>query len=95
MARASEATLKQLHSLLVELRKIPELTETKTGIFYVKRVPMLHFHETDQGIVADLKCVAPAVSGFDRLDAGSEGARKTLLAEAAKRCRVLQLKRYS
>lgn len=89
MARASEQTLQQLQPLLVELRKIPDLTETKPGIFYVKRLPMLHFHETEGGIIADLKCVLPRPGGFDRFDANSEGARRKLLAEARLRCRQL------
>ena len=90
MARVSEETLLSLRPLLVELRKVPGLTETKPGTFYVKRLPMLHFHGTPEGIVADLKCVSPAVGGFDRFDAHSEAGRKKLLAETQRRCRQLQ-----
>ena len=91
MARASGETLQQLQSLLNELRKIPDLTETKPGIFYVKRLPMLHFHETESGIAADLKCVLPRPGGFDRFDIDGNDARRRLLAETRLRC--LQLKK--
>ena len=92
MARASAVTLLQLQPLLIELRKIPDLTETKPGIFYVKRLPMLHFHETESGIVADLKCVVPQPGGFTRFEIDSEGARRKLLGEARLRCAKLQKK---
>ena len=92
MARASAETLQVLLPLLVELRKIPNLIETKPGIFYIKRLPMLHFHETDDGIVADLKCVAPRPGGFDRFDVNSGSERRKLLAETQLRCLQLQKK---
>ncbi len=81
--------MRQLRSLLTELRKIPDLTETKPGIFYVKRLPMLHFHETAEGIVADLKCVFPVPGEFDRFDANSEREKSKLLAETRLRCMQL------
>ena len=79
--------------LLNELRKIPGLTETKPGIFYVKRLPMLHFHQTDEGIVADLKAVVPRSAGFDRFAVDKPAARHTLLRETAARCQWLQEKK--
>lgn len=90
MSRVNPETLLLLRPLLVELRKIPGLTETKPGTFYVKRLPMLHFHQSPEGVVADLKCVTPAVGGFDRFDAHNETGRKKLLAETQRRCRHLQ-----
>ncbi len=90
MARASEEILQQLQSLLVELRIIPDPIETKPGIFYVRRLPMLHFYETDDGIVADLKCTAPRPGGFDRYDANSDSARRKLPAETRLRCEQLR-----
>ena len=92
MARASAETLLQLQPLLIELRKIPDLIETKPGIFYVKRLPMLHFHETENGIVADLKCLVPRLGGFDRFEVDGVAARRRLLAETRLRCGQLQKK---
>jgi hypothetical protein len=89
MARASDATLRELSGLLAQLRKIPDLTEAKPGIFYVKRLPMLHFHETDGGIFADLKCVLPAPCGFDRFELNNEVAKSKVVAETILRCKQL------
>ena len=93
MARAGADALVQLASLLVELREIPDLNEIKPGIFYVRRLPMLHFHEDETGIVADLKCVTPVPAGFDRFPANSASERRTLLKETVARCGQLRQKR--
>jgi len=90
MSRAGPDTLLQLQPLLAALRKIPGLTETKPGIFYIKRLPMLHFHQTDAGVVADLKRVLPVPGGFDRFAAATAPAQRKLIAETALRCRQLQ-----
>ena len=90
MARANEETLQRLQPLLAGLRAIPGLAEIKPGIFYIKRLPMLHFHETGDGIVADLKCVEPSTGGFDRFAVGNVADEKKLLAETSRRCRKLQ-----
>lgn len=78
MARASAATLKKLERLIESVRALPTLTERSAGIFYFKREPMLHFHDTDGGIVAHLKAAA---GGFDEFAVDTTAERATMLAE--------------
>ena len=89
MARINADTLVRLTPLCERLRGVPGLMEIKPGIFYVKRIPMLHFHERDSDIVADLKCVSPKVAGFDRFAICTARDRQVLVAETAARCRFL------
>ena len=89
MARLSPEALATLQPLLVALRTVADLTETSPAIFYFRRIPMLHFHNTAQGLVADLKCVVPTLSGFDRMNISTEAAQKKLVKEAASRCAIL------
>lgn len=83
MARASAATLEKLAKLLESIRAQPMLTERSAGIFYLKREPMLHFHDTDGRIVAHLKATA---GGFDEFAVDTASGRATLLAELKQRC---------
>ena len=89
MARINADTLTCLATLCEKLRVIPGLVETKPGIFYVKRIPMLHFHETDSGVVAGLKCVTPNVAGFDRFTIDTAHEKQALVTETTARCRFL------
>ena len=36
----------EVEDILEGLRRLPELTEVKPAVFYVKRTPFLHFHES-------------------------------------------------
>ena len=36
----------EVEDILEGLRQLPELTEVKPAVFYVKRTPFLHFHES-------------------------------------------------
>jgi len=87
MARIDPQALATLTDMLDQLRAIPGLSEIKPGIFYLKRIPMLHFHLTDEGIVADLKRVLPRAGGFDRYPLRGKRGRQSLLTDAANRCR--------
>ncbi len=91
MPRIGPDAFRQLDGLLKLLREIDGLTETRPGIFYLKRIPMLHFHETENGLVADLKRMPPA-DGFDRLPADTASAQQKLLAQTIDRCRKRQTK---
>ena len=58
---------------------------------------MLHFHElaqdtSDAPIVADLKCVVPVPSGFDRIAIATAADRKQLVKEVSARCEILLAK---
>jgi hypothetical protein len=57
MARAKKATLQQLEPWLDEVRAlgIDGLVEKANGAFYRKRVGILHFHEDEAGVYADVK----------------------------------------
>jgi hypothetical protein len=57
MARAKKATLQRLDPWLDEVRGlgIEGLVEKANGAFYRKRVGILHFHEDDDGVYADVK----------------------------------------
>jgi hypothetical protein len=55
MAHASPTSLDRLEPLLARIRALGVATETKRGIFYRGRTSFLHFHETEGGLVADLK----------------------------------------
>ena len=89
MARLSIRLQEHLKPLLDELRNVPGLTKVKPAIFYSRRIPMLHFHETPEGVVAELKCVVPVLSGFDRLKTGTVTDRRRLVKEVAARCSLL------
>jgi hypothetical protein len=56
-ARAKKTTLQALDSWLDEVRKlgIEGLVEKKNGAFYQRRVGLLHFHEDEDGVYADVK----------------------------------------
>ena len=57
MGRAKKATLQQLDPWLDEVRAlgIDGLVEKANGAFYRRRVGILHFHEDDDGVYADVK----------------------------------------
>ena len=89
MSRLSTSVLENLQPLLDELQNVPGLVQIKPAIFYSRRIPMLHFHETSDGVVADLKCVTPVPSGFDRMKITSATDRRKLIKEVAARCAAL------
>jgi hypothetical protein len=55
MRHAGPETFEELDGLLVELRKLPGLTERKTGIFYRRSRAFLHFHSDPTGPYADVR----------------------------------------
>jgi hypothetical protein len=55
MKHAGTSTLVLLEALLMKLRGLPSLKEKRPGIFYVKSMPYLHFHEDPAGIFADVR----------------------------------------
>ena len=94
MSRVSSSTLTHLQPLLDELDLVPGLVQVKPAIFYCRRLPMLHFHEAEQGggdvcIVADVKCVLPVPSGFDRMTIVTAADKKRLIKAVTARCEIL------
>lgn len=55
MGHAKPDELKDLQTVLSEVRKLPNIKETAKNVFYVKRVPFLHFHTKDGRRWADCK----------------------------------------
>ena len=52
MARVSTD---EVRDILDGLRRLPELNEVKPAVFYVKRKPFLHFHESATSRAADVR----------------------------------------
>lgn len=52
--RASEATLSAISPLINDLRNIDALAEKKTGVFYLNGKELLHFHQIESDVVADV-----------------------------------------
>ena len=57
MGRAKKATLQRLDPWLEDVRNlgIDGLVEKANGAFYQRRNGILHFHEDDEGVSADVK----------------------------------------
>jgi hypothetical protein len=55
MKHAGEAALAGIEPLLVELRRLEGIRERKPGVFYMKSVAFIHFHEDPAGIFADFR----------------------------------------
>ena len=57
MGRATKSTLESLAPFLDDVRAIgiDGLVEKANGAFYVRRTPVLHFHEDQDGVHADVK----------------------------------------
>jgi hypothetical protein len=93
MGRATPGSLALLSELMEGLRGIPMLTEKSPGIFYVKRLPMLHFHRDGEETYAHLKCVEPKLAGFDRYPVDTKTEQRRLIAETARRCDLVNGKK--
>jgi hypothetical protein len=55
MGHASHEDLLDLEDVFCELRKLPGIAERSHGVFYLKRIPFLHFHTKDGERWADAK----------------------------------------
>jgi hypothetical protein len=94
MPRLSSSTLARLMPLLDGLDQVPGLIQVKPAIFYYRRLHMLHFHEAPrdenvESLVADLKCVVPEPSGFDRMTIAGAADKQRLIKEVTVRCESL------
>ena len=75
MKHATPETLDTIGPLLEGIRKIGLLRERQRGIFYLKSVAYLHFHEDPAGLFADVKLGG----AWKRMDVTSAGARRKLV----------------
>ncbi|MBI4304715.1 MAG: hypothetical protein HY678_00195 [Chloroflexi bacterium] len=48
--------LADLAEILDQIRRLPQVSEVKPGIFYMRRVAFLHFHLTNGHRSADVRC---------------------------------------
>jgi hypothetical protein len=55
VGHARPEDLLDLEDVLCEIRNFPGISERSHGIFYLKRVPFLHFHTKDSSRWADVK----------------------------------------
>jgi hypothetical protein len=55
MGHARHEDLLDLEDVLREIRKLPGISERSHGVFYLKRLPFLHFHTKDGNRWADVK----------------------------------------
>jgi len=76
LSRAGIRTLDQLEAVLRELRSFATLVERSPGAFDSGRGHFLHFHDTSDGIVADLFLA----SGRVRVPANTDTEQAELLA---------------
>jgi hypothetical protein len=73
---ATPATLDTIEPLLAGIRKVGALRERRRGIFYLKSIAYLHFHEDPAGLFADVKLGG----AWKRLDVTKGDAKRALLA---------------
>jgi hypothetical protein len=71
--------LDQLDGLLDELRRFPQLTERKRGVFVRGSRAFLHFHEDPSGLYADVRLH----EGFDRFRVQTQPERRALVRQVA------------
>jgi hypothetical protein len=76
MKHASVETLRELVSLLEQLRSLPGLVERTPGSFYHRSTAFLHFHEDPAGLFADAKL---DLKEFERHCVSTPAQQKALL----------------
>lgn len=81
MAHTKPENLHDIAPLLAELADLPGVTQKKPGIFYVKSISFLHFHDKDGVRWADVK----DAGGWSQvsLDFGAGKAAQAKLLRAA------------
>ncbi len=80
MRHASEDDLDQLESLLVQLRKLPQLRERKRGSFSRGSRAFVHFHEDAGDYFVDVRLDAD----FERVRVTSPDEQAAFLAQVRK-----------
>jgi hypothetical protein len=88
MGRCPIENLKDVRAILDEIRAWPGIREPKPGIFYLRSIPFLHFHEKDSRRWADIK----RAGAFDEVELPPEpGPRQSAAFLKAARERYLAL----
>jgi hypothetical protein len=58
VGHARQEDLLDLEDVFCELRKLPGISERSHGVFYLKRMPFMHFHTKEGNRWADVKAGA-------------------------------------
>lgn len=85
MAHCPYQKLADLRESLVEIRKWREIREMKRGVFYLRRMPFLHFHLKDGDRWADVRCGkdwGPSI----RISINGSAKEQRRLVSAIRRC---------
>jgi hypothetical protein len=86
MAHCPFAQLDDLTDCFDELRSWPDVREARPGVFYVKRVPFLHFHIDQHGRRwADIRAGADWGPEVDLPRGASPALKQRFLREARRR----------
>ncbi len=64
--------------MLAALRRIPQLTEKKTGTFYRRSKAFVHFHDDPTGPYADVR--TDVAGDFERVRVRTSAERRRFLA---------------
>ncbi|MBO0712112.1 MAG: hypothetical protein J2P47_12630 [Acetobacteraceae bacterium] len=76
MKHAGREALDQLEDLLTAIRRLPGLKERSRGVFYLRAIAFLHFHDDPAGLFADLR----QGGEFKRFRVSSAAERRTFVA---------------
>jgi hypothetical protein len=78
-ARADFSLVPALEAWLANVRAMEGVSEKAAGVFYWRRIPLLHFHVNPREAVADLKIVSPTPRGWERFDVSNTAGRMMLM----------------
>ena len=84
MAHCPYAQLHDLEPVLRKIRTWPAVREPSPGVFYVRRLPFLHFHIHEDRRWADARCGLTWGSQL-RIDPGSDSAKRERFLKKAER----------
>lgn len=83
MGHADPKALESVMPLLRQLRDIKGLKEVRPGIFHLRGIAFLHFHDEQGSLSADLK--KPGGAGFDRYRVTTAPEQRKLVDDAKRR----------
>jgi hypothetical protein len=81
MKHAGQDALDALEDLLVQLRALGGMREKSRGVFYLRSMAFLHFHEDPTGLYADLR----AGADFERFKVDALGQQEELVQSVRER----------
>ena len=85
MAHCPYAQLRDLVPVLRAIRSWPAIREPSPGVFYIRRLPFLHFHIKDDRRWADARCGADWGPPL-RIDPGADRAKRERFGRRVERC---------